>query len=346
MMGAGASHLTIFARQFASMVASSLQLVTVLDNLARETPNRTLRNAVRDVSHQVSSGADLCDALEHHPRLFNGVFVGLVRSGLESGQLAAALHHVAEYLERVQGVNRRVISASAYPLFVLVAFVATASTMMFFILPQYESIFRSFGRELPGPTRAMLGVAAALRSGERWIEAGVVLLVLIPLGLRLVRGGRVVWDRHKLRVPLLGPVWRLAALARFSRTLAVQVGNQVPVVRALNLAAASAGNAWIEAVARGIAGEIERGASVTAAFRAEPLFAGLVVQMIAAGEEAGRLDELLISAAAYFDSLLAQRIDTMTGLINPLLTAVLGGSIAAMMVAAFLPVFDLPSVMQ
>ena len=299
MLGGG-DHIAIFARQFASMVASSLQLVSVLENLARETPHRGLRGAVRVVARQVSSGMDLADALQRHPRLFDGVFVGLVRSGLESGQLARALSHVADYLDRVRRVNRQVLAAATYPLFVLLAFLGAASAMIFYVLPQYETIFQSFGRELPWPTRVLLDIGAACRSGGTWAGMAFGALALLWLGARLTRGGHAALDGLKLRLPVFGPVLRLAALARFSRTLAVQVGNQVPVVRALHLAGAAAGNRRVQALVQNIADDIEGGASVTDAFRAHDLFSGIVLQMIAAGEEAGRLDELLLSAAAAF----------------------------------------------
>lgn len=346
MIGASTSHLATFSKQFASMIASSLQLVSVLEDLARETPHRPLRNAARDVAKQVSAGVDLADAFERHPRLFDGVFVGLVRSGLESGRLTTALGHVADHLNRVDQTNRRVASATMYPIFVLLTFCAASAGMIFFILPQYESMFSSFGRELPWPTRMLLDVGEVLRRGTPWFLAAAVIPTLATLAVLTSASTRMTWDRWKLRLPVLGPVWRLAALARFSRTLAVQAGNQVPVVRAVRLAAAAAGNSYLQHAAAGIADDVEKGASVTAAFRERELFSGLVLQMIAAGEQTGTLDELLTSAATYFDSLLTQRIEAATSLLNPILTAVLGASVAGMMIAAFLPVFEMPGALQ
>ncbi|MBV9736198.1 MAG: type II secretion system F family protein [Acidisphaera sp.] len=345
MLGSRGSHLLIFAKQFASMTASSLQLVSVLDNLARETPHRSLRRAVQEVAREVTTGADLADALDRYPRIFNGVFVGLVRSGLESGRLAGALRHVVEYLDRVEQVNRRVTSAAVYPAFVLMTFLSVASGMIFFILPKYQAIFRSFNRPLPGPTQFLLNIGVVLRNDAPWMGAVAGLLAVLTVYALGTRSGRLAWDRLKLEMPAFGPVWRLAALARFSRTLAVQVNNNVSVIRALHLAARASGNAHIELLVHGIAQDVELGASVTRAFKDREIFSGIVLQMIAAGEEAGRLDELLISASDYFDALLMQRIDAVTGMVNPALTAVMGASVAGMMIAAFLPVFDLPGAM-
>ena len=345
MMGGG-SHLVIFAKQFSSMMGSGLQLVSVLDNLARETPNRRLRAAVSEVARQVTSGTDLADAMACFPRQFNGVVTGLVRSGIEAGRLPGALGHIVDYLDRVEQVNRRVAAAAIYPAFVLLTFLGVAGGMIFFILPKYEAIFRGFNRDLPGPTQFLLDIGHALTdyAGALGITGGVLAAAAtLTLG---TPAGRQAWDRGKLRLPVMGTVWRLAALARFSRTLAVQVSNHVSVIRALRLAAGAAGNRYVERLVHGVADDIELGASITNAFKDCEVFSGIVLQMIAAGEEAGRLDELLLSAANYFDSLLLQRIEAVTGLINPVLTAFVGLSTAGMMVAAFLPVFDMPGAMQ
>jgi type II secretory pathway component PulF len=339
------THLAIFAKQFASMMNSGLQLVTVLDNLARETPQRQLREAVKDVARHVSRGVDVADAFARHPKLFDGVFVGVIRTGLETGRLGEALLQVAEYLERADQVSRRIAAAVVYPIFLLVTFFGAAGGMIFYILPKYQVLFSSFGHDLPAPTQFLLDVGAVTRDNA--VSIAIVLGGGLLLSILVVStpSGKRNWDRLKLRIPLLGQVWRLSALARFSRTLAVQVRNQIPLVRSLKLAAIAAGNSHIKQLVLAIATDIEQGASVTRAFKSREIFAGIVLQMIAAGEEAGSLAELLITAAAYFDSLLMQRVETLTGMINPVLTAVMGLSISGMMVAAFLPVFDLPGVM-
>lgn len=339
------THLAIFAKQFASMLNSGLQLVSVLENLARETPQRQLREAVRDVARQANGGTDVADAFARHPKLFDGVFVGVTRTGLETGKLGEALLQVADYLERADQVHRRMAAAIVYPLFLLATFFAAAGGMIFYILPKYQTLFASFGHDLPAPTQFLIDVGDTLRGD------GVSIAIVLSGGLLLsvlavsTASGKRSWDRLKLHIPLLGQVWRLSALARFSRTLAVQVRNQIPLVRSLRLAAIAAGNSHIEQLVLAIATDIEEGASVTHAFKSRDIFAGIVLQMIAAGEEAGSLAELLITAAAYFDSLLLQRIETLTGMINPVLTAVMGLSIAGMMIAAYLPVLDLPGVM-
>ena len=346
MIGRGSAHLVIFAKQFSSMMGSGLQLVSVLDNLARETPHRRLRLAVAEIGRLVTNGSDLADALERYPRLFNGVFVGLVRSGIEAGRLGGALAHIVDYLDRVDQVNRRVAAAAVYPAFVLLTFLGVASGMIFFILPKYETIFRGFGKSLPAPTQFLLDLGHGLTDHAAGLGTALLALVAaVALPLSTARG-RQGWVRAKLHLPGMGAVWRLAALARFSRTLAVQVSNHVSVIRALHLAAGAAGNRYVEGLVHGIALDIELGAGITQAFKERELFSGIVLQMISAGEETGRLDELLLSAANYFDSLLMQRIEAVTGLINPVLTAFVGASTAGMMVASFLPVFDMPGALQ
>ena len=346
MIGGSSTHLVIFAKQFSSMMGSGLQLVAVLDNLARETPQRRLRTAIAEVGRLVTNGSDLADALERFPRLFNGVFVGLVRSGIEAGRLSGALAHIVDYLDRVEQVNRRVTAAAVYPCFVLLTFLGVAGGMIFFILPRYEAIFRGFGRDLPAPTQFLLDIGHGLTAHGTALAATAASLGLGAVLILSNPRGQTLWDQAKLHLPVMGAVWRLAALARFSRTLAVQVSNYVSVIRALHLAAGAAGNRHVEYLVRGIATDIELGASITQAFKERAIFNGIVLQMISAGEETGQLDELLLSAANYFDSLLMQRIEAVTGLINPLLTAFVGASTAGMMVASFLPVFDMPGALQ
>jgi type IV pilus assembly protein PilC len=346
MIAARRSHLAIFSRQFAAMLASGLHLVAVLENLAAETPHRRLRGALRDVAQRVTSGSDLADALERHPGIFDGVFIGLVRSGVEAGRLCEALSQVMHYIERGQQMNRKVIAATAYPAFVIVSFFAASATMVFFVLPQFASMFRNANRPLPGPTLFLLDAGNMVRDNAAFGGVLLAALAAIPALRWASPQLQERIDYFKMQLPVLGPIWRLAALGRFARTLAVQVSNQVSVIRALQLAAAAAGNRHVELQVLAIAADIETGASITHAFRERPLFSGIVLQMIASGEESGRLDELLISAANYFESLLMQRIDTVTTQINPLLTAFIGLAVAGMMIAAYLPVFDMAEVVQ
>jgi len=337
-------HILIFTQQFASMIRSNLHLVEVLDNLGAETPQKKLREVIQDVAEDVRHGMDLSTALAEHPKVFDDVYVNVVRSGMESGKLGDALTQISNYQQVLMETGRKVKSALVYPIFILAAFFGVFNAMVFFILPRFEMMFKNFNKKLPGPTQLLLDMGAAWAANWHLIIGAIVLTILGFTFWIATPDGRRIWDQYKLHLPLMGALWRMSALARFLRTLAVQVENDVPVLEALTLAADAAGNVYVKETLHEIADDVETGRGLAASFRDHAVFHGIVLQMIASGEEAGILDELLVSSANYFDSLVQDLLDRITGLINPSLTVFCGLGIAFMMVAAFMPVFQMGSV--
>ena len=337
------ADLLIFTNQFASMMRSQLQLVDVLDNLGQETPHGHLKDAIEDLAEDVRHGVDFGDAMADYPNLFSDIFVNVVRAGMESGRLAESLTQISVYLNKSDVIGRKVKGALSYPIFMLVAFFGVFNAMVFFILPRFAVMFSSMGKDLPGPTQVLLDVGQFWANNWYFIIGGMICFMIGFAIWTATRDGRYIWDQYKMRFPIIGNLWRLAALAKFLRTFAVQLHNEVQLLRALRLAASSSGNAYIEESIFMIADDVERGVSISKAFQEHDVFSGIVLQMIAAGEEAGTLSELLLSAADYFERLLDNQTDIVTSLINPILTVVMGLSIAGMMVAAFLPVFSMGS---
>lgn len=336
-------QILIFTNQFSEMIKSELPLIDVLQNLAKETPAKKLREAITVVSDDVEQGIDLGEALAKHPEAFNDVYVNVVRSGMLSGNLSSALVQVGDYIDRTDAQRRALFSALSYPVIVLVAFFIVFNGMTYFILPRFAEIFSSFGATLPLPTRVLMDMGEFWRANAFVICSGLGAgFVGFELWTRTPQG-RTVWDKAKLKIPLLGPILRKSALSRFLRTFAIQIQNEVPILDAIELAAASSGNRYIEFSTNQIGDSIQRGISITDSFRQHEVFDGIILQMIAAGEESGEVAPLLISAANYFESLLQTAIETLTGLINPILTILIGIGIAAMMVAIFLPIFDMGS---
>lgn len=335
------SSLLIFTNQFAAMVGSQLPLVDVLENLAKETPQKRLREVIDQVVDDVNHGVDLGDALADHPDVFNEIYVNVVRAGMSTGRLDDALSHLSRYLTNADVVGKKLRTALSYPVFVTLSFIVAFNGMVFFLLPRFESMFHSFGRSLPAATQVMMNAGEVWRENW-WIIVTLVLGALIGFVAWIANPeGRYIWDRIKLRIAVLGPMWRMAALARFLRTFAVQMRNEVEVLQALRLAAPASGNRYVEAVILDIAWDVERGSGIAEAFRSHDVFSGIVLQMISSGEEAGSLDTLLLSAADYFDRLLDNQVVRWTALINPILTVAIGVGIAGMMIAVFLPIFDL-----
>jgi len=341
---ASSIHTLIFTQQFASMIRSNLHLVEVLDNLGEETPQKKLRATIQEVAEDVRHGTDLSSALSRHTHMFDEVYINVVKSGMESGRLGDALTQIAHYQKVLHETARKVKGALTYPMFILAAFFGVFNAMIFFILPRFEMMFKNFNKKLPAPTQLLLDIGAFWTANWYLILGSQAVIVVVFAVWVSTPDGRRVWDQAKMHIPLLGALWRMAALARFLRTLAVQVENDVPVLEALTLSADACGNTYIKELLYDIAGDVERGRGLAASFRDHAIFHGIVLQMIASGEEAGILDELLMSSADYFDSLVQDLLDRITGLINPILTIVCGLGIAFMMIAAFMPVFQMGSV--
>jgi len=345
MIGSGVnSDLLLFTKQFAAMVRSNLQLVHALESLARETPRRKLRNALNDVLAKVRAGRDFDRALADHPQIFNATYVGVVRAGMQSGQLGDALQQVSEYLTSLDRVMKKIRGAMMYPLLLMVSFIATFHMMVFGILPRFEMLFAEYNHALPWPTQIVLAVGHVYAG--MWFEILLATVLSTAGFIAWIRTpqGRLTFDRLKLKVPIIGPLWRLSALARFAHTLGIQVQNSVTLLESIRVAAPACNNKYVEQSLRTIASDIERGEGIAQAFVKQDLFRGVVQQMIAAGEKTGELTEPLRSAATYFESLWIQRLDAVIALINPALTAIMGALISGMLIAAFLPVFEVSGI--
>ncbi len=331
----------IFTRQFAALLKGKLQLAAALENLSAEMPNGKFRVILQSVLKDVSAGRDMAESMKEHPKVFGPIYVSVVRSGLRSGKIDEAMDQLSSYLEQMDAFSRKVRTALTYPIFVLGAFILVFHMMIFSILPRFEKVYTGMGRELPTLTQALLDM------GDAYAENLLILGVLGAFIVALItfwlsnESGKYVWDVIKLRLPLLGQVVRLAAMARLLRTVGMQLRHRIPAVEALRMGAEAAANRRIADAAHEAADNIERGTSFAEAFRRDPIFGDVVVRMIASGEQAGTLDVLMVAAADYFDTLLMQRVNAVTSMINPVLTALVGLGIAGMLIAAFLPVFEL-----
>lgn len=341
-MAVATADLLIFTRQFSSMVRSNLHLVDALDSLARETTKRGLRAALADVLVKVRSGRDFDKALADHPHVFNPTYVGVVRAGLQSGQLGDALQQITEYLGNLDTIMKKIRGAAIYPAMLMLAFLITFHIMIFGILPRFEKLFTEFGHDLPAPTRIVLGVGNIY--ALVWPQLLSIGLLSAAAFLIWRRTSRLSYDRIKLSIPLIGPLLRLSALARFAHTLAIQVQNSVSLIEAIRIAAPASNNRFVEASLEQIARDIEHGEPITRAFAKHELFRGVVQQMISAGDQTGQLGEPLRSVAIYFESVWVQRLEAVIAVINPALTIIMGLLISGMLIAAFLPVFEVSGV--
>ncbi len=346
MSAVSLSTLLIFTGQLSSMVRSQLPLVDVLRNLTEETPAGVLRDTMESVVHEVEHGVDFGDALAEYPKVFDQIYVNVVRAGMMSGRLGDAIEHISLYLKKMDESQGKIRSALAYPIFMFIAFIAVLNGMIFFILPRFKNMFASFGKELPTMTQWLMDFGDWWRANYYIVFIAVFILVGGLLAWIATTEGRYLWDRYKLRLPVMGRLVRLASLSRFLRTFSVQLQNEVDLLPSLELAAGSVANVYIEELIYAIVSDVERGKGIADSFREYDVFSGIVLQMIAAGEEAGTLDSLLLSAADYFERMLDNELERWTALINPILTLIVGMSVAGMMIAVFMPVFDMGKMVQ
>jgi type IV pilus assembly protein PilC len=334
------SDLLIFTKQFSAMVRSQLPLVQALESLARDSPKRSFRLMLMSVLEQVRCGRDFHHVLADYPRIFNGTYIGVVRAGMSSGQLGPALQQISEYLESHDKIIKKVRAALIYPAMLFAAFAVTFHMMVFGILPRFQSLFASYGKALPAPTQFVLDVGQVYAQYWPFMLGAIIISGMGFFAWIRTIEGRVSFDRLKLRIPLFGNLMRLSAIARFAQTLAIQVQNSVGLIESIRVAAPANNNKYIERSLLKIADHIEQGESISHAFQRESLFQGVVQQMISAGEQSGDLGTPLVSVANYFESLWAQRLESVISTVNPLLTASMGMLISGMLIAAFLPVFQ------
>ncbi|CAK0774171.1 putative Type IV pilus assembly protein PilC [Gammaproteobacteria bacterium] len=335
------SSLLIFTSQLSSMIRSQLPLVDVLESLTQETPHGVLRNTMDAVVEDVRHGVDFGDALAEFPDVFDQIYVNIIRAGMMSGRLGDSIEHIAIYLKKINESRDKIRSALTYPIFMFASFIFVLNGMIFFILPRFKEMFASFGSKLPIITQWLMTFADWWRQNWHLVMLTIGVMVFSFIFWIATSEGRYLWDKYKLRILVFGNLIRLAALSRFLRTFSVQLQNEVELLPSLKLAAGTVSNVYIEDLIYSIIFDIERGKGIADSFREYEVFSGIVLQMIAAGEEAGTLDILLLSAADYFERLLDNELERWTALINPILTIIVGLAVAGMMVAVFLPIFDM-----
>ena len=303
------SDLLIFTKQFAAMVRSSLPLVQALESLARDSPRRSFRTILTNVVEQVRCGRDFDRALADYPKTFNGTYIGVVRAGMQSGQLGVALQQISEYLDTHDKIIKKVRAALIYPALLFGSFCVTFHVMVFGILPRFQSLFQATTRRCRRrPSSCWISAMSMRNIGPSCWAAAVISGICFFAWVRTTEG-RVTFDRLKLKIPLFGNLMRLSAIARFAQTLAIQVQNSVGLIESIRVAAPANNNKYIERSLLKIADHIEHGEGIAQAFERESLFHGVVQQMISAGEQSGDLGTPLVSVANYFESLWAQRLE-------------------------------------
>lgn len=342
--GVGVKDLSVFTRQFATMVNAGLPLVQCLDVLGRQLDKPHFKKVVQTVTSDVEGGSTLAEALEKHPKIFSDLFVNMIAAGEAGGILDVILGRLAVFLEKADALQRKVKGAMTYPTIVLTVAGGACIFMLMFVIPVFAKMFSDFGGVLPAPTRIVMNLSEFLK-GYWWaLGGGAAILTFIFKRYRATVKGKMVTDRLALRIPILGTVLRKSAVARFTRTLGTLIGSGVPILQGLEITAKTAGNAVIQKAIQDTATSISQGDTIALPLKESGVFPPMVVQMISIGEQTGALDEMLSKIADFYDDEVDSAVEALTAAIEPIMIVVMGTMVGGMLVAMYLPMFKMSSV--
>ncbi|MXY04781.1 MAG: type II secretion system F family protein [Gammaproteobacteria bacterium] len=337
--------IALFTRQVATMLRAGAPLVRAFGVVADGSGKRRMQNLVRAVRDQVAGGESFAAALRKHPKHFDALFCSLVDAGEQAGALDAMLEQIAGYQEKAQSLKGKVKKAMTYPLAVVAVALVVTSILLIEVVPRFEAVFNGFGAELPAFTRGVIALSEWAR--DAWLPMVAVAGTAGAgawLALRRSRAVRRVFDACVLKAPVAGGIIKMAVVARCARTLSTTFAAGVPLIEALDSVAGAAGNRLFEEAIVTVRDDVSTGRQLHQAMDASGLFPAMMVQMVMIGEEAGAVDELLARAASYYEEQVDNRVDNLTALMEPLIMSVLGVLIGGLVIAMYLPIFQLGTV--
>lgn len=342
--GVGVKDLSVFTRQFATMVNAGLPLVQCLDVLGRQLDKPHFKEVVMQVTADVESGSTLAEAMEKHPKVFSDLYSNMIAAGEAGGILDVILSRLAVFLEKADALQRKVKGAMTYPVIVLTVAGGACIFMLMFVIPVFAKMFSDFGGTLPAPTRIVMGISDFIR-GYWWaLLGGSLALTWMFKRYRATTSGRRATDRLAMRIPILGNVVLKSAVARFTRTLGTLIGSGVPILQGLEITSKTAGNKVMQEAIEATAKSISQGETIAQPLRESGVFPPMVVQMIGIGEQTGALDEMLAKIADFYDDEVDAAVEALTAAIEPIMIVVMGTMVGGMLVAMYLPMFKMSSV--
>jgi type IV pilus assembly protein PilC len=335
-------ELVVFTRQFATMIDAGLPLVQCLEIQSEQQPNKRFKAILKDVKAEVEQGATFADALRKHPKPFDDLYVNLVQAGEIGGILDTILNRLAVYLEKADSLKRKVKGAMIYPSTILVVSIGVIVLLLVKVIPVFKQMFEDFGGALPAPTQMVVTVSEFLQAYIVLILGCVAAATVAFLQARKrVERFRYNTDALFLKAPIFGSLLKKVAVSRFSRTLGTMISSGVPILDALEICARTAGNKVIEAALMKTRSAISEGRTIAEPLEASGVFPGMVVQMIAVGESTGAMDTMLSKIADFYDDEVDAAVAALTSLLEPLMMVFLGGTIGAILMAMYLPIFKI-----
>jgi type IV pilus assembly protein PilC len=339
----------LFTRQLATMIEAGISLVQALTALYEQSDpkrQRNLRHVISDVTTRVQGGETLNESISKHPRVFNRLYVSMVKAGEHGGLLAEILDRLAGFLEASARLRKKVKSAMTYPVIVLCIAFAITTFLIVRVVPIFGEIFKDFGAKLPAPTQFLIDISDFVRGNWYFIA---LIIGGTFFGLRFFlrsKRGRQLSDRWKLKLPIFGPLVHKICMSRFSRTFAQLIRSGVPILEVLDIVGGSSGNHVIETSIRTVSEDVEKGDNLSVALSKKKIFPPMLLRMVAAGEATGKIDTMLEKMADFWDEEIEAMLDALTSLIEPLLIVFLGVIVGGIVIAMFLPIFKLNEVVS
>ncbi len=340
--------LMIFTRQLATLIDSGLPLLRSLNVLARQERDKLLKKTINKLGDSVQSGSTFSDALALHPRVFNDLYVNMVKAGEVGGVLELVLNRLSEFQEKAAKIKNKVISAMVYPIIVMTMAVGILCFLLVFIVPKFESIFHEMlgDKPLPPVTQFVIGASGLVKDHGLVLLGVVVAAVTIYKFIGRTRRGRLLIDSFKLRMPLFGNLNRKTAISRFARTLGTLVTSGVPILQALNITRETAGNSAIAAAISQVHDSVKEGESIVQPLEASRAFPPMVVSMIDVGEETGKLPEMLLKIADVFDDEVDNAVAALTSMLEPIMIVFLAVIVGTIVLALFTPLISIITGLQ
>ncbi len=340
--------LKTFTRQFATMIDAGLPLVQCLDILGSQSENKWFGAKLLEIKGHVESGLTFSDALAKYPKIFDELFVALIAAGELGGILDTIMRRLAEYIEKKERLQRRIKGAMIYPAAITVITIACVTVLLKWVIPTFEKMFADFGAidQLPALTAAVIGLSRSF--GEYFVPIALGMIGIVISYILFYRSapGRRFMHKLFLVMPLVGPVVRKIAVARFTRTLGTLLSSGVPILESLNTVAKAAGNVIIEQAIMFARERISEGRNMSEPLQEAKIFPGMVIQMIAVGEQTGALDTMCVKIADFYDEEVDVAVAALTSMLEPLMMVVIGGIVGAMVIAMYLPIFTIAGSIQ
>ncbi|MCD4829536.1 MAG: type II secretion system F family protein [Candidatus Cloacimonetes bacterium] len=339
--GVGLKVLVFFTRQMSTMFSAGLTIEKSLHDLEKEEKNKKFRRVLRKLSDDIKKGFSLSEAMEQHPGVFNSLYVSLVKAGEVSGTLHTVLDELSDYLEKIEDTRRKVGSAMAYPIFILIFLTLVVWGLFYYIIPMFGEVYSRFHADLPAPTLIAITISDFIRNNVILSFAIVFVTLALFFLIYLTDRGRFILDTFLIKMPILGGLVLNSIISKFARTFSILMAAGVPIMETMELVENVVQNAVIESAVRRSRVMVKEGYSVAGAFRRTKVFPPTLLQLMATGEETGDMDRLLGKAAEFYEKLVDAVIERLTSLIEPILIILMAGVVGTIIVVVYLPIFNL-----